>query len=49
MMDLEDEPFETLDIIEVAMNNDNNRLIKMIKNLENKGNIMLQKIKPTSK
>ena len=48
-MDLEEEPFGTLDIIEVAMNNDNNRLIKIITTLENKGNIMLQKIKPTRK
>ena len=30
-MYIEEEPFETLDIVEVAMNNDNNVFRKMIK------------------
>ena len=29
-MDIEEGPFETLDIVEVAMNNDNNELRKMV-------------------
>ena len=48
-MDIEEEPFETLDIVEVSMNNDNNEFIKMTTNLENKVNMILQKIKPTCK
>ena len=44
-----EEPFETLDIVEVAINNDNNKFRKMITNLANKGNIILQKIKSTWK
>ena len=48
-MDIEEEPFETLDIVKVAMNNDNNEFLKMTINLENKGNMILQKIKPTCK
>ena len=46
-MDIEEEPFETLDIVEVAMNNDSNDFRKMITNLANKGNIISQKIKST--
>ena len=38
-MDIEEELFETLDIVEVDMNN--------TKKIENKGNIILQKIKST--
>ena len=45
LMDSEEEPFETLDIEEVAMNNDNNPFRKMITSLTNKGNVILQKIK----
>ena len=41
---IEEEPFETLDVIEVAMNNDNNEFINMTTNLEHKGNMILQKI-----
>ena len=37
-MDIEEEPLETVDIVEVAMNNDKNEFIKMI----------LQKMKSTS-
>ena len=48
-MDIEEEPFETLDIVEVAKNNDNNEFTKMITNLANKGIIILQKIKSTCK
>ena len=47
-MDIKEEPFETLDIVEVAMNNDNNEFRKRITNLENKGNMILQKMKSTS-
>ena len=49
VIDIEEDPFETLDINEVAMNNDNNECIKMTINLENKGNMILQKIKPKRK
>ena len=38
-MDIEEEPLDTVDIVEVAMNNDKNEFIKMI----------LQKMKSTSK
>ena len=44
-MDIEEEPFETLDIVEVAINNETHEFRKMITNLENKGNMILQKIK----
>ena len=44
-MDIEEGPFKTLDTVEVAMKNNNNKLRKMITNLENLGNIILQKIK----
>ena len=37
---IEEEPFETLDIVEVAMNNDNNEFINMTTNLEHKGNMI---------
>ena len=47
-MDIKDEPFETLDIVEVAMNNDNNEFRKMITKIENEGNMILQKMKSTS-
>ena len=40
-MDIEEEPFQTLDIVEVAMNNHNNDFKKMITYLANKGNIIL--------
>ena len=46
-MDIEEEPFETLDIVEVAMQNDSNDFRKMITNLANKGNIISQNIKST--
>ena len=46
---MEEEPFETLDIVEVAKNNGNNEFVKMTTNIENKGNMVLQKIKPTCK
>ena len=53
-MDIEEGPFETLDIVEVAMNNfdiamnnDNTEFRKMITNCANKGNIILSKIKST--
>ena len=48
-MDIEEEPFQTLDTVEVAMNTDNNELRTIITNLENKGNMILQKIKSTCK
>ena len=48
-MDIEEEPFETLDIVEVVMNNENNEFRKMIRNLKNKGNIILQILKSTCK
>ena len=38
---IEEEPFETLDIVEVAMNNDNNDFRKMKENLTNKRNIIV--------
>ena len=51
-MNIEEGPFETFDIVEVAMNNDkvamikdNNEFRKMIKNTANKENIILQKDK----
>ena len=47
-MDVEDEPFETLDIVEVVINNDN-EFINIITNIENKGNMILNKIKSTYK
>ena len=40
-MDIEEEPFQTLDIVEVAMNNQNNKFKKIITYLANKGNIIL--------
>ena len=44
-MDIKEGPFETLDIVEVAMNNDNNEFRKMIKiKLANKKNILLPNI-----
>ena len=52
IMDIEEGPFETLDIVEtamnndeVAMNNDNNELRKMITNSGKEENILLLKIK----
>ena len=42
---IEEEPFETLDIVEVAMNNDNNEFRKMKENLANKRNIILHHMK----
>ena len=42
---IEEEPFETLDIVEVAMNNDKNDFRKMKENLENKRNIILHHMK----
>ena len=41
MMDIEEGPFETLDIFAVAMNNNINELRKMITNSGNKENIIL--------
>ena len=48
-MDIEEEPFETLDIVEVAINNETGELRKMITNLKNKMNMILQKIKSPCK
>ena len=48
-MYIEEEPFESLHIVEVAVNNDKNGFIKIITNLENKGNMIIQKIKSTCK
>lgn len=42
---IEEEPFETLDIVEVAMNNDKNDFRKMKENLANKRNIILHHMK----
>ena len=42
---IEEEPFETLDKVEVAMNNDNNDFRKMKENLANKRNIILHHMK----
>ena len=42
---IEEKPFETLDIVEVAMNNDKNDFRKMKENLANKRNIILQHMK----
>ena len=54
IMDIEEGPFEILDIVQeamnnydVAINNDNNEFIKMVTNLADKENIKLQKIKST--
>ena len=44
-MDIEKKPFKTLDIVKVAMNNNNNELRKIITNLANKWNIISKKIK----
>ena len=53
-MGIKEGPFEKLDIVEVAMNNDevamnndNNEFRKMITNSANNENIILQKIKST--
>ena len=53
-MDIKEGPFETLDIVEVAMNNnqvamnnDNNEFRKMITNYANMDNIIVPKIKAT--
>ena len=40
-MDIEEEPFETLDIVEEATNTDNNEFRKIKTNLENKGNMII--------
>ena len=42
---IEEEPFETLDIVEVAMHNDKNDFRKMKENLANKRNIILHHMK----
>ena len=42
---IEEEPFETLDIVEVAMNNDKNSSRKMKENLANMRNIILHHMK----
>jgi len=42
---IEEEPFETLDIVEVAINNDNNDFRKLKENLANKKNIILHQMK----
>ena len=54
MIDIEKGPFETLDRIQEAMNNDdvamnngNKEFRKMVTNSANKGNIILPKIKST--
>ena len=54
MIDIEKGPFETLDILQEAMNNDDVAMIngnkefrKMVTNSANKGNIILLKIKLT--
>ena len=43
-MDIEEKPFEKRYIVEVAINNETNEFRKMIANLENNGNMILQKI-----
>ena len=48
-MYIENEPFETPDVVEVAMNNDNNLFRDIITILEKKGNIILQKALSTYK
>ena len=48
-MDIEEEPFKSLDIVEVAINNETSKLRKIITNLVNRGNMILQKIKSTCK
>ena len=48
-MYIKEEPFESLDIVEVAMNNDKNGFRKIITHLENKGNMIIQKIKSKCK
>ena len=40
-MDIEEDPFETLDIVEVAINNETHEFRKIITNLENKGNMLI--------
>ena len=43
-LDIEEKPFEKRYIVEVAINNETNEFRKMIANLENNGNMILQKI-----
>ena len=43
-MDIEEGPFETLDIVEVAINNNNNDFRKIKTNSANKDNIIIPKI-----
>ena len=42
---IEEEPFKTLDIVEVVMNNDKNDFRKMKENFANKRNIILHHMK----
>ena len=42
---IDEDLFETLDIVEVAMNNDNNEFRKMRENLAKRGNIILHQMK----
>ena len=42
-MYIEEEPFQTLDIVEIALHNNKHKFRKMIMNLENKGNAILKK------
>ena len=43
-MNIEEGPFETLDIVDIAMNKDNNEFRKIKTNSANKDNIIIQKI-----
>ena len=43
-MNIEEGPFETLDIVDIAMNKDNNEFRKIRTNSANKDNIIIQKI-----
>ena len=43
--DIEEEPFETVDIVAVSMNNDYNEFRQYITSFANKGNKILQNIK----
>ena len=49
MMDIEEEPFETLDIVEVFMNNESNEFRKIVRNLETNGIMIYHVIKLTCK
>ena len=46
-MDIEEGSFETIDIVEVTMNNHNKEFRKVITNSANKDNIIIPQIKST--